>query len=32
MKTSEIFDGLLTNLQVDNAGTIGARRSKSPRF
>ncbi|OMC32755.1 nucleotidyltransferase [Mycolicibacterium fortuitum] len=28
MKTSEIFDGLLANLQVDNAGTIGARRDE----
>ncbi|MFQ2879620.1 nucleotide-binding domain-containing protein [Mycobacterium sp. MS3] len=28
MKTSEIFEGLLTNLQVDNAGTIGTRRDE----
>ena len=28
MKTSEIFEELLTNLQVDNAGTIGARRDE----
>jgi len=28
MKTSEIFDGLLTNLQVDNVGAIGARRDE----
>lgn len=28
MKTSEIFDGLLTNLQVDNASIIAARRDE----
>lgn len=28
MQTSEIFDGLLTNLKIDNAGTLTARRDE----